>query len=384
MLANKRVLLVTNIFPPQIGGPATFIDALARDLATSFQCRVRVICSSVNVKERSDSDRPFEVQRISTNSRYRYHLTLRAALVGGLLTHRYVLVNGLEQYVYPIAKLLRRKFVLKVVGDPVWEGARNLGDTALSFDEFQLVSGGDPRWRPEVEARNAYVRYASAIITPSRYLREVAVNWGADSKRVFVVNNAAVGEVDLSGPVKGVARRNSGQLRVLFVGRLTNWKGVETLLLALRGLPGVDATIVGDGPAYPYLTSLARQLNISERVAFTGRQTTQAIREHMAAAHVLVLTSLYEGLSHTILEALSIGLPCVASDCGGNPEVVVDGRNGLLVPPENVPALRQALERLQNNETERYLMGLVARRSAGEYSFQRTVRGVVDLISRTD
>ena len=81
-------------------------------------------------------------------------------------------------------------------------------------------------------------------------------------------------------------------MHLLFVGRLTNWKGVETLLLALDGLAGVEATIVGDGPAYPHLVELAAQLRLQDRVRFAGREPESAVSRRMASADVLVLTSL--------------------------------------------------------------------------------------------
>src|SRR5690606_1402073 len=140
------------------------------------------------------------------------------------------------------------------------------------------------------------------------------------------------------------APRAGERLRALFVGRLTNWKGVDTLLLAVRDLPEVDLAIVGDGPERPALEALARQLGLGGRAAFLGRLGRAETRREMLRSHVLVLPSLYEGLSHTLLEAGAVGLPCIASRCGGNPEVIADGENGLLVPPEDPAALGAALE----------------------------------------
>ena len=93
----------------------------------------------------------------------------------------------------------------------------------------------------------------------------------------------------------------------------------------------------------------------------------------MHEAHALVLTSLYEGLSHTLLEAMSAGIPCIASNRGGNPEVVTDGTDGILIPPENVEALAGAFDRLVVCEDDRCRMGEAASRRASAFDFASTV-----------
>jgi glycosyltransferase involved in cell wall biosynthesis len=376
---GTRVLLITNIFPPAIGGPATFIDRLAHELAARYGCRVTVICSSELSRDAADSDRPFRVRRVSTANKYRYQVQMRTVLALELARHSHVLVNGLEEYVRPIAALMARRYVLKVVGDTVWEVARNAGMTALDIDAFQLDGEARARFAPALDARQAYLEQASIVVTPSEYLRGMVTRWGVDATRVVTVPNG----FDMPPVTAQAATRLEGALKVLFVGRLTNWKGVETLLLALRGLPGVEATIAGDGPCFPSLTALSRQLDLTSRVTFLGRQSHDAIRGLMAASHVLVLTSLYEGLSHTLIEAAACGVPCIASSCGGNPEFVLDGTTGLLVEPENVSQLQAALDRLNLDELLRRDLGSAARERASRFSMAETTRRIARLVAST-
>ena len=117
-----KVLLVTNIFPPQIGGPATFIDRLARSLAERDH-RVTVVCSSADSYDPGDAERPFAVRRVSTANRERYEIIVRARLALEMARHRLIFVNGLESYVSDVNRLLRRRYILKIVGDAVWETA---------------------------------------------------------------------------------------------------------------------------------------------------------------------------------------------------------------------------------------------------------------------
>src|SRR5436190_10826278 len=101
----KSALLVTNIFPPMIGGPATFIDRAAHRLAAEG-VKVTVICSSFAARDPADAARPFRVIRIPLRNRIRYEFLLRKTLFWQLLRHRTVLVNGLESQVQAVARRL--------------------------------------------------------------------------------------------------------------------------------------------------------------------------------------------------------------------------------------------------------------------------------------
>ena len=109
-----------------------------------------------------------------------------------------------------------------------------------------------------------------------------------------------------------------------------NHMGLEFRLGALAGVDGVELDLVGDGPAAPRIRALVRRLGVDTRVRFHGLRPRADVLLHLARADVLVLPSEYEGLSHALLEAAAAGLACVASDRGGNPEIIEHGRSGLL------------------------------------------------------
>lgn len=375
-----RVLLVTNVFPPLIGGPATFIDQMGHELARRGH-RVTVVCSSPSRRHPSDRERPFRVVRVSIENRYLYELRIRLVLLRELLTHRRVFVNLLDGYVAELNRFLRRHFVLKVVGDTAWERARNLGATTLDIDAFQSANGERAVVAPEMRRRADALRQARIVVTPSHYLRDLVVRWGVAPHRVEVIPNGVDDEFFAASPPRP---RTEPRLRALFVGRLTNWKGVETLLLAARELPQVDVAIVGDGPELPELRTLAAQLDLGERVVFLGRFDRAATRQEMLRSHVLVLSSLYEGLSHTLLEAGAVGLPCIASRCGGNPEVIEHGANGLLVPPQDPAAVAVALAQLMRDEPYRHRLATEAWRRSRERRLVSSVDRIVEVLERAD
>jgi glycosyltransferase involved in cell wall biosynthesis len=372
-----KALLVTNIFPPQIGGPATFIDRLGHSMAARNH-QVTVVCSSQSTRDPEDLSRPFAVRRVSLASRERYEVLVRTRLFLEMARHRCVFVNGLERYVEEVNRILRRRYVLKVVGDTVWETARNRGVTNLSIDDFQQDPTAQAQLAPEVRQRNRWVLAAHHVIVPSEYLRRLVEGWGVPAGRITVVRNGTAAPANAQ-----VARpRTSARLRAVFVGRLTNWKGVETLLLAARDLPSIEVEVLGDGPEWPHLSELSVQLGLADRVAFRGRVSPDGVRQALARADVLVLTSLYEGLSHTVLEACAAGVPCIVSSCGGNEEVVTDGHDGLVVPAQNVDRLADALRRL--NADEGFRLGLASRAigTARTFDLADTVRLTEQLITQ--
>jgi len=363
----SKVLLVTNIFPPEIGGPATFIDRLGHSLA-SRDHRVTVVCTSQGSRHDSDRERPFAVRRVNFTKRERYEVLVRMRLALEMARHRLIFVNGLERYVAEVNRVTRRPYVLKIVGDTVWETARNRGLTNLSIDDFQADPAAQARFAGDIRGRNAWVAAARHIVVPSEYLRRLVQGWGVAPERITVVQNGTI-TTGAAAP----ATRTSERFRALFVGRLTNWKGVETLLLAARDVPDVELEIVGDGPEWPHLVELSAQLGLGERAIFRGRLSATDVRRAMDRAHALVLTSLYEGLSHTVLEAFAAGLPCIVSDRGGNDEVVSNGRNGVIVPPQNVGSLAGALRSLAADEPWRRRMAASALETARLFDLTNTV-----------
>jgi glycosyltransferase involved in cell wall biosynthesis len=161
------------------------------------------------------------------------------------------------------------------------------------------------------------------------------------------------------------ARRGAGDaFRILFVGRLVERKGVTHLIEALRQLPPAvpaEVTIVGDGPERSRLEAQAASAGLARRVRFAGRVSDDDLRDAYAAAHVLVLPAVAdargdtEGLGVVLLEAMSFGVPVVASAIAGITDIIDDGRTGLLVPPGDPAALAAALRRLAEE------LGLAAR-----------------------
>ncbi|MDX2157462.1 MAG: glycosyltransferase family 4 protein [Hyphomicrobiaceae bacterium] len=372
----SRVLIVTNIFPPLIGGPATFADRLGHVLASRGH-KVTVVCSSIDAIDPADSRRPFRVVRVSTRNRYAYEVKVRATLARELLSHNRILVAGLESYILDAGRIAPRRYVLRVPGDVVWESARNYGVATQGFDEFQEEPSPPALVQGIAVKRLRYLSRATTVVTPSHYLEGVVRRWpGVPLDLRTIQNGVELGDYPERTPVPRTGR----PLRVLFVGRLTNWKGTETLLLATRDLPGIEVDIVGDGPELPLLTTLHAQLGSPASVAFLGRRRQDEVKSYMLAADILALPSNYEGMSHTLLEACAAGLVPVVSDIGGNREVITHEQHGLVIPYADPAALRGALVRLRDDDALRLRLAAAARRRAADFPFDATVDAYATLI----
>lgn len=176
-------------------------------------------------------------------------------------------------------------------------------------------------------------------------------------------------------PLDQFTRTNGGApddalARILFVGRHVPQKGHVTLLqatalLAERG-HDVELILAGDGPLRPTLEALAERWGIERRVSFPGAVGQEQIHALYAAATIFCLPSFAEGLPTVLMEAMAMELPVVSTRINGVPELVEDGRTGLLVTPARADQLAGALERLIGDPARRRSMGAAARRVVAE------------------
>jgi glycosyltransferase involved in cell wall biosynthesis len=134
--------------------------------------------------------------------------------------------------------------------------------------------------------------------------------------------------------------------QLLFVGRLTAAKGLPVLLQAVAKLEGASLNIVGEGPDRQLLEEQSRELKISDRVRFLGRKTQEQIRQLLHRADVFAMCSFAEGVPVVLMEAMAAGVPVVATQIAGIPELVENQHTGLLIIPGDVTALRDAIGRL--------------------------------------
>jgi glycosyltransferase involved in cell wall biosynthesis len=243
-----------------------------------------------------------------------------------------------------------------------------------------------------------------AVIVPSEYLKRMVMGWGVEEQKIQVIYNALPrvhphplppsplhGEGESPAdtinrvPTQFEARQQLGLRKdeplLLTAARLTQWKGIDHLISALAHVPDVHLLVAGDGDRLPVYQVQAADMGVADRVTFLGKLNRETLDSYMQAADYVVLYSGYEGLSHTLLESLRAGTPVIASDKGGNPEVVQHGVNGLLVPYVNVEALAAAL-REAFSPGKRTHLAANSQIGMERFDFQRMVQQTSDVLRR--
>jgi glycosyltransferase involved in cell wall biosynthesis len=337
-----KIGILTGTFHPEPGGPPTYLYHLLPALqGRGHQLRV------LTYGEPHEYPYGYPVTRISRRMSIPRRLLqyIRAAI--GLV--RWADVLYVQGYTIPLLALrpfIRGRIVAKVVSDFSWEYARRHHLTDLDVVAFQIAPHSAKvrllRWTYKTA-----MFLSEAVVVPSDHVAELVRGWGIPAERIHVIHNA-IPESDLKH-VDRAALRSELELtmdsRILVsVGRLTAVKGFDVAIRALAELPDCHLVIVGEGEQRAELERLATPY--AERVTFVGRQPHNTALRYIRAANVFVLSSFTEGLSHVLLEALSVGTPAVATAVGGNSEILTDGVNGLLVPSGSPGALAGAIRRV--------------------------------------
>lgn len=262
--------------------------------------------------------------------------------------------------------------------------------------QHQGQADGFPECRVDIETE--LVRVADRTLAECPQDRDDLLGlYGADPERISVVPCGFDPEEFAAVP-RAEARRALGwdtdEFTVLQLGRLVPRKGIENVvrgIAALRDRHGIRARlqVVGGNAVLPNaiatpeiarLRGIADTVGVADQVDFVGRRTRDTLKTFYSAADVFVTTPLYEPFGITPLEAMACGTPVIASDVGGLRSTVLEGRTGLLVPPEDPKALADALATLERDAPLRQRFGEQGRRHVHRlYTWRRVARQIGDI-----
>jgi glycosyltransferase involved in cell wall biosynthesis len=240
--------------------------------------------------------------------------------------------------------------------------------------EFGDILTSKTTWRGRMRL-SAIRQWADIVIVLDDAMKEEAITAGFHRDRIRKMSNG----IDAKSLSASSTLSTSKYIPLpdhktiaIFVGRLTKQKSITTVLQALsiaaQSCPSLHLVLLGDGPERSALEDQVTSLAINEHVTFAGYQ--ENVESYLRGAHIFVLPSLSEGISNALLEAMSYGLPCLASSVGGNVEVLDHGKYGILLPPNDVHAWAGALEQMAAVASLRLEMGELARqRILQKYDF---------------
>lgn len=370
----NRVLILTGVFPPDIGGPTAQLDALSREL-TRNGYEVRVLTYG-----KSDEWYPYSVKRISKRIPFPFR-SLVYLITGLIFAFRADIVYSWDLYTagltgLAIKKLLRKKVVNRFVGDSAWEKA------ALQelIGQDDVLAFQDKKYSKKIECwkkrRKKILVNSDKVVVVSNFLKEVALKIGVSEEKIEVIYNSVdvISAVDLGDEKKWKGKT------LLTSARLTPWKGVDMLIEIMPDLVKrrgeIRLVIVGDGPELERLKKLARGLDY---IVFKGKLPRTELIKCMQLADIFLLNTNYEGLSHTILEAMKIGLPVIATRAGGNPETIIDKKTGLLVDYGDKKEWLEAINLLLDNPDLAQGLANQAKESLDKFNWNSLVKKTINV-----
>jgi phosphatidylinositol alpha-1,6-mannosyltransferase len=373
--------MISQDFPPRTGGIETYACELAARLAPHCES-LEMVCPDAPGSAAVDARLPFAVKRIKASTD-----TLPVAAAPHLT--RLVEQGGIDVLFHvqwqtaPVGALLRK--------------AGRLPTLAIAVHGKELLLrplAGVPALQGAYDKLRASVLESADVVLPvSEFSAGLLRDKVTSRAHVSVVSNG-VDAARLSGGDGAAFRARHGLSgRVLMtVARLVPRKGIDSVIACLPALrtrvPDLTYAIVGQGPDEPRLRALVAELGVAEQVRFLGRIADHELADCYASCDAFVLAARdepdsVEGFGLVLLEAGASARPCVATRAGGMAEALRDGTTGLVVPPNDAPALTDALARLLlDTELARRLGEAGRRHAAGEGSWDRAAQRVLAAIER--
>ncbi len=364
----RRVLILNYEYPPLGGGGGRVSHSLARGFVGRGMA-VDVVTSrygDLASRETMDGVRVYRVpilgrreqQTATFVSMFSY---LAPALVAAahLCRHRrYDFIN--THFVLPtgplgvvLAALFRRPNVLSIHGGDIYDPSKKSSPHRSAL--FRLMV-------------RFLLNRSDRIVAQSNNTRENAVRFYHPARPIAVIPlpYEPFSFTPVSREALGLRKDRK---YLVSVGRLVKRKGFEYLIRALENLEeDVEVLIIGDGREHHALVELTEGLGLQRRVHFLGQVSEREKFRFLACADVYVLSSLHEGFGIVLQEAMQVGLPVVATNHGGQVDLIGDGLNGILVAPRDAGAIAKAAARLLENHDLRERMGARNRADIRKYS----------------
>jgi glycosyltransferase involved in cell wall biosynthesis len=354
-----KILLATGLFPPQIGGPATYAKLLHDELPKRG-IEVEVVTFGDYL------DKP----KVIRHFLYFRELLRKSPEVDLIYALDPVSVGLPALFA---SQIRDKKFVLRIAGDYAWEQGSQRWNVTDTLDDFVKEH---EKYSWQVRLLKKIQRYVAAaahrIIVPSVYLKNIVSQWDINSAKISVVYNGF--HVESSKTLKTTLRKRFNFVGPIIVSaaRLVPWKGMKELIEIMPDIvaefPEAKLAIIGNGPQKRELEAKITELKLEASVGLTGRLDQRELFEYIKAADLFVLNTGYEGLSHQILETMAIGTPVITTDVGGNPEIIKHGKNGILLRPNDRKAFTQAIIEMLGERAISFMIAKEAKKTVAQFT----------------
>lgn len=370
---SRSVLICSDYLPPSDGGVETVVERLARGLAENgWTVHLFTLASDAEAVDVADGIHVRTVGSVDTTEllglQSKVSLSAPKALADYVDEVRPDLIHVHNRFFFTSFSVLLWKLLM---------GRDVPVVTTLHLGELGNVdgAGGVAARAYERTVGRMLLARSDHVIAVSEAVANISAGLGADPDATTVIRNS----VDVDEYAPGDERQSRS---LLFVGRLVRNNGPHVFLDAVADVvdayPDLDVHVVGSGPMRKRLEDRVAQSGLESRVTIHG--FVDDVVSYFQRATVFCRPSFSEGLPLTLLEAMSTATPPVVTDIAGVPEVVTDGRTGMLVPPGDSTSVADAITELLADDDRRNAMGSTAREYVVEnHSWERRTQKVIDV-----
>lgn len=369
ILKNMKIVIATGVY--KIGGPATYTRLLTEYLPAK-DIKVEVL----------SFDQVKKFPKVIRHFIFFIKIFIKLLKTDLVFAQDPVSV-GLPSLL--AAKILRRKIIIRFVGDYAWEQSVQRFSVKDGIDDFQNNKYG---FKVELLRRIQIfvLNHVDKIITPSVYFGEVAKKWLKDKNKVKPIYNG----IDTSLPIlnRTEARKklslSEDDIILFSAGRLVPWKGIDVLIDIMPDLLKKDnkyrLMIVGDGPEENKLKKQIKDLQLEKVIYFKGRLSRADLLLNLQAADIFILNTGFESFSFQVLEAMYYNIPVITTNICNLPEIIKNNQEGILVDYNNKTQIIVAIEKLLVDNSFRDSIIKNAKQRAQYFSIQKTMDNLLELL----
>lgn len=366
-----KLLVATGLYPPDIGGPATYSRMLEEKLHAHNVDITIVAFGTVR-----------HLPKVFRHMVFAWQL-YRASKGKDIIYALDPISVGIPARL--VSALTHKPFMIRLGGDYAWEQGQQRFGLTQTLDEYTQHPKDVP-FLVKVLAfiQSRIVRSAQFVVLPSEYLKSIVLTWGVPASRIRVIYSALFPLV-VEGTKASLREALSYKGTVITsVARLVPWKGFEELIEAIamlaEDISDISLVIIGDGPMHDTLVKKAHDCGVADRVRLVGKLGKDALGAAIKGSDVFVLNTEYEGLSHQLLEVMDLGIPIVTTNIGGNPELITNGISGVLVEVGDTDELAKAIKHVVNNENTQVRLTQNARLRTQDFTQEAVVKKLAEFL----
>ncbi|MBI2453290.1 glycosyltransferase family 4 protein [Candidatus Peregrinibacteria bacterium] len=342
-----NILIVTPIFPPEIGGPATYVYELSQRLKKKH--KITVVTFAEKVKKLEGCKVILVRLKYNFLGTVRRQFALFKTIAKNIKQTDIIYAQG--PYVVGlvsllVAKIFQKKIIIKFVGDLVWETAFGNRKTEKTLDNFLSDSKKSLKDKIKIKVQKYVFHKTDKVIVPSKYLKNVLTKYyKVKDEKVEIIYNS------IDEKVLHAVKKSKEHIyqKIITIGRLVKWKHIDGVIEAfylLKDKKNVKLKIIGEGPEQEAIQSLIQNLKLENSVECLGKLSMKETLQELINADLFILNSSYEGLPHTVIESMFLKVPVIATNIPGTQELAQNEKTALTVEVQNPKDLASKIEQI--------------------------------------